>query len=440
MLSHVRAGGRGAPLRGRAVTRVVTRVVALCAVAMLSHAQSPPAKAASPTDAVVDIESLLNKKVVTASKFRQDLADAPGIIRVVTRDEIERFGGLTLGEILERVAGLSLTSAAFTDRSMIAVGGDQTKINGGHVLFLINGRPTREVQEGGVISDLMEAFPIAILERIEVIEGPGSVLYGSNAFSGVINLITRKAHGKEFSVSGFGGASGPRGGTADVLVKNGDLEITAAAQFHQTPDWQTGYRTPGSLSAPQSVEIPDRSTGGYVGINYKGLSLMSAVTEWRTAEFAGGVPGLIRWRRAFADLGYKIEASRRWEMNFNLTYTRTGLNSSPAIAIGRDSSDAVAEWSNTVRASARDEITFGALYNYTQGVERFLVPSPGFVTADGEQAGTAFYAQIDHRLSDEVSLIGGFQINKTESIPVAVLPRVGAIWSPAARWRVKALY
>jgi outer membrane receptor for ferrienterochelin and colicins len=408
-----------------------------------------PTSPQNQVDDTLDLQSLLNMKVVTASKFPQDLAEAPGIIRVVTRDEILRFGGLTLREVLERVAGLSLTTAAFTDRSMVSVDGDQTKVNGGHVLFLINGRPTREVQEGGVISDLMEAFPIAILERIEVIEGPGSVLYGSNAFSGVINLITRKARVTELSVAGFDGASGPGGGSAMALVKRGDLEITAAAQFHQSPDWELNYRTPSVFSAnpegtalprAQNFEIPDRSTGAYLGVNYKGFSFMSAITEWRSAYFAGGVPGLIRFRRGFADLGYELKASSRWDMNFNLTYTRTGLNSSPDIPIARDSSDSVAEWSNTVRATSRDQITFGALYNYTEGQERFLAPPPGFVSAHGSQSGPGFYAQIDHRLTDAVSLIGGFQVVKIESIPVAVLPRTGVIWTPAYRWRVKALY
>ena len=98
-----------------------------------------------------------------------------------------------------------------------------------------------------MISDLMEAFPIAILDRIEVIEGPGSVLYGSNAFSGVVNLITRKAPRYGIPSGGNGRPGQPVCGTADALLKHGDLEITGAAQFHQSPEWQVDYRTPQSL-------------------------------------------------------------------------------------------------------------------------------------------------------------------------------------------------
>src|SRR6185312_15652616 len=108
---------------------------------------------------------------------------------------------------------------------------DQTKINGGHILFLINGRPTREVLEGGLISDLLVAFPVNALEKIEVIKGPGSVLYGSNAFSAVVNLITKKAESNGLSVSGFGGEQGVRGTSGQVMIKRGDFSLFGAGQL-----------------------------------------------------------------------------------------------------------------------------------------------------------------------------------------------------------------
>jgi len=151
----------------------------------------------------LDLESLLNVKVITASKFDQSMSRAPGIVSVVSHDELENFGGTTLQEILERVPGLSGTTAYFTDRSLIAARGDQTKINGGHLLILINGRPSREILEGGLVSDLLQAFPIRALDRIEVVKGPGSVLYGSNAFSAVVNLITLKPDRNGWSLDGL---------------------------------------------------------------------------------------------------------------------------------------------------------------------------------------------------------------------------------------------
>jgi outer membrane receptor for ferrienterochelin and colicins len=156
----------------------------------------------------LDIESLLKVRVVTASKSSETVSDAPGVVSVVTSDELFRFGSVTLREALDRVPGLTGTTASFTDRSMVASRGDQVMSNGGHLLILLNGRPTREILEGGIVSDLLESFPVSVLERIEVVKGPGSVMYGSNAVSGVINLITRSASENGFSLIGAPAAKG----------------------------------------------------------------------------------------------------------------------------------------------------------------------------------------------------------------------------------------
>ncbi len=357
---------------------------------------------------------------------------------VVTRDELQRFGGMTLREILERVPGLAGSTASFTDRSIIAARGDQTQINGGHILFLINGRPTREVLEGGIASDLLETFPVSILERIEVIKGPGSVLYGSDAFSAVVNLITQKAEGNALTMTGEGGPSGAAAGSGNVFVKHGDLSIVGSGQFHQYPDWFTASAN--TIFGVQNAAIPDRGKGAYLELDYKGLTLMSSYTDWTTAYLEGEV-GIARWRRGFADLGYHLKATDRWDMNFNLTYTRTTLSAETAIPfISRDSYEALAEWSNVVKLGDRDQITFGALYDYIQGQEVFYGVSPASIISNGSRPSGAFYGQADHELTDTIKLIGGFQANKIDDISLNVVPRGGLIWTPTSRWSLKALY
>ena len=83
-----------------------------------------------------------------------------------------------------------------------------TSNSGEHVLLLINGRPVREVQEGGIKIEMLETFPVGVIERIEVVKAPGSVLYGSTAFSGVINVITEQPEKSGVSVTGLGGEEG----------------------------------------------------------------------------------------------------------------------------------------------------------------------------------------------------------------------------------------
>src|SRR5512138_3729534 len=71
----------------------------------------------------MSLEDLLNVEVTTTSKYAEKLADAPGVISVVTRDEMDRFGGITLREILERVPSLNSASVYMTDRTMLAARG-----------------------------------------------------------------------------------------------------------------------------------------------------------------------------------------------------------------------------------------------------------------------------------------------------------------------------
>lgn len=397
----------------------------------------------------LDLESLLSTKVITASKFSENLTDAPGIISVISQDELRRFSGITLQEVLERVPGLSLTSAYFTDRSLVAARGDQTKINGGHILFLINGRPTREVLEGGLITDLLEAFPVNALERIEVIKGPGSVLYGSNAFSAVVNLITKKAESNGLALSGFGGEKGAKGSSGQVMIKRGDFSLFGAGQVHQKPTWNTDYRLPVSLIgdpvAPpvpliQPIGFEDRGGGAYLGASYKNLAFMSSFTESHAPSFVRGSIASNKWRRGFADLGYTVQATDQWDMSFNATYTRNTFDNFGYPSIGRDSQELVLEWTNSMTVSNRDQLIFGTLFNHIQGQETYFGIDPPIQISDGSRPGGAFYGQWDHQLVDTVKLVGGFQFNKIDGTGVNVVPRVGAIWNPTSHIGVKALY
>ena len=395
----------------------------------------------------LDFEALMNVQVTTASKSSESLAGAPGLISVVTRDELRRFGGTTLREVLERVPGLAGATSYFTDRSLVAARGDLTKPNGGHLLILVNGRPSREILEGGLISDLLESFPINILDRIEVIKGPGSVLYGSNAFSAVVNLIVQKAEHNGFVVSGAAGRAGAFAASAVATATCGDLNIVGTVQVHARPDWTTLYRYP-SLGDPlaqgapatSTTTIRDRAPAAFVGLNYKGISAVSSFTQWESSNFVRGQIGGERWRRAFADLGYAFQAKRDWDVTVNGTYARNSFDATGFADIARDSREIVIEWTNVVRRGPGNRLTFGALFNHVQGDEVYRGVTPNVTVSEGSRAASAVYAQWDHRLAATVNLIGGLQANKIGALDLAVVPRAGVIWNPYPRVNVKALY
>ena len=397
----------------------------------------------------LDLEALLNTRIITASRFSEQESDAPGIIYVVSRDEMRRFGGTTLRDVLNRVPGLTGTTAYFTDRNMVAARGDQTKIDGGHILLLINGRPTREILEGGIISDVLESFPIDSLDHIEVVRGPGSVLYGSNAFSAVVNLITKDVQEGGFGASGAGGPGGAFGSSGTASLTCGDLRVLASAQIHDRRDWPTSFRIPPALIgdplAPavppvQQVMIPDRGTGAFFDVGYKGFSMMTMLSGFETSSFVRGSVSDNTWGRVFTDVGYAFHPQPAWNSSVNLTFTRTTLDVPGFPYIERRAHETIVEWTNSLKLREATQLTFGSLFNHIQGHEIYEGIQPAITISEGSRPGGAFYGQVTQFLGRRVSVIGGFQANKIGSLALDVVPRTGAVVHVGSRVHVKALY
>ena len=134
----------------------------------------------------------LDISVGIASKKEERVLDAPGIITVVTKEEIKSYGGNSLVDVLNRLPSVQLTwSDVFRD-NVPGVRGQIATQYDNRMLLLLNGRPMRESMTGGFHYDILRSFPLEAIERIEFIRGPGSVLYGSSAFMGVINIVTKK--------------------------------------------------------------------------------------------------------------------------------------------------------------------------------------------------------------------------------------------------------
>jgi iron complex outermembrane receptor protein len=136
----------------------------------------------------LDLEELLDV-VVTAAKHRQSIAESPSAVTVITREDIETLGARTLPEILRLVPN---TDIALINPLWYEVGvrGD-TSINSDSVLLMVDGRDVT-IEFLGFPTWTVHSFNMDEVERIEVIRGPGSALYGANAYAGVVHVITRE--------------------------------------------------------------------------------------------------------------------------------------------------------------------------------------------------------------------------------------------------------
>lgn len=136
----------------------------------------------------MSLEALLNV-VVTASKQEESVVEAPAIVEVITAEDIRRRGCRTVGEALRSVPGIAIIDDHVNwnvgVRGVYAEPGAASAI----IKLMINGQPVAfRPTSANVFGH--ELIPIAAVKRIEVVRGPGSALYGANAFLAVINVIT----------------------------------------------------------------------------------------------------------------------------------------------------------------------------------------------------------------------------------------------------------
>src|SRR5690606_24879828 len=132
--------------------------------------------------------------VVTATGYEQNIADAPASISVVTREDLEKQSYTDVVDAVKNIPGVVVTGGGSAQD--ISIRG----MTQAYTLYLVDGRPVsagRSVNTNGADGGKQIGLPpISMIERIEVIRGPMSSLYGSEAMGGVINIITRKATGE----------------------------------------------------------------------------------------------------------------------------------------------------------------------------------------------------------------------------------------------------
>src|SRR5674476_488408 len=122
--------------------------------------------------------------VTIASGSRQPIARAPSVATVITAEDIAAIGAADIDEVLETVPGIHVSRSPIGYNPIYTIRGISTQYNP-QVLMLVNGIPVTAAYVGDR-SQIWAGMPVANIARIEVIRGPGSALYGADAFAGVI--------------------------------------------------------------------------------------------------------------------------------------------------------------------------------------------------------------------------------------------------------------
>ena len=194
-------------------------------------------------------------KVRAASKALTDADDAPASITVITREEIQAMGWQTLADALAAVRGVQLHQDRIYSylgvRGFSPPGDLNTR-----VLILWDGHYINDIWAGQGFAERSLEVDMAEIERIEIVRGPGSALYGTGAFFAVINVVPRDVVGEGKHVELVGGAGGQWGGKGRVTASvgnDGPTALVTAAGFTAAGDPVTDRGPRGVVNGSDGV-------------------------------------------------------------------------------------------------------------------------------------------------------------------------------------------
>jgi iron complex outermembrane receptor protein len=280
---------------------------------------------AAPAEAVLDSllnatvnYSLFNTQVTSGAKYGQLVQQVPASVSIVSSEDIDRYGYRTLDDVFKSLSGFFVSN----DRNYTYVGirgfGRPSDYNS-RLLLLVNGHTMNENVFGSAVTGNELGLDLFPFERIEVVRGPGSALYGTGAMFGVVNLVTKK--GNLIDGVHIGAEAGSFGRRQVTVTVGTELADRFDFLFHAQRLESKGedlyfkeYDTPETNNGISSGNDGDRSWGTLAALTYKGFSLQSSITS-REKDIPTGSYGTVfispvfknttRAARAFLELKYE---------------------------------------------------------------------------------------------------------------------------------------
>lgn len=409
-----------------------------------------------PLEALMQIEV---PDVYSASKFEQKATAAPSSTSVITADEIKRYGCRTLADVLASVQGFYVTH----DRNYDFLGTRGVNLGdfNSRFLLLVNGHRVNSDLNDGALIDTAFILDVDLIERVEVIRGPGSVLYGNNAFFGVINVITRQ--GKQVGGGEVSGAYGSfNASSGRVTIGNqftNGLQFLLSGTFFESAGPENLYyqefNTP-SQNNGVAHRLDDDGFGSFFGsVSFKDFTLEGAYINREkgnpTAQYftTFNHPGLRTVdERSYGTLKYAHKFQDDLDVSANIYYDRSdfqiGYPVSPLFFEERQAGEwAGGEVQVNKKIWDRHIITVGAEYrdDFNQ-TRRVFDPSSGGVFTDvhSQRQNYGVFAQGDFAVLTNLHVNAGVRFDQYGHFDPAWNPRVAVIYNPFAQSTFKFIY
>ena len=445
-------------------------VVAAC-VSGAQEADFSPLSSKSLAD--LSLEQLVEVQVEcvsTASKYEQKVTQAPSAVSIVTAEEIKRFGHRTLADVLQSVRGFYVSN----DRNFSYIGvrgflrpGDYNT----RVLLLVDGHRMNDNIYDDALNGTEGVIDVDLIDRVEVVRGPSSSIYGDSAFFGVINVITKR--GGEVGgveISGEAGSFDTYKGrfTYGKAFSNG-VEMVLSGSWYQS-DGERNLFYPEFNNPSANNGVAKNSDGGraqnlFGTLSYEDLTLSGAY-NWRektvpTASFGTIFNSRLEktWDdRGYLDLKYEHAFTEDTTLMARAAYDVYPYRGNypladPGVTGGTEMNKdgAFGQWVTmqaqlTQELFERNRLIFGAelrddmeqhQFNYDQfqdGSRRSNL--------DDHRSGRNFaiFAQGEFALLTNLVLNAGVRYDDYASFGHTINPRVGLIYSPWEKTTFKLLY
>jgi iron complex outermembrane receptor protein len=417
--------------------RLAGCLLMLFAVRCDAGAQEPGLQPPQRTDlAAMNIEDLMNLQVTTASKTGQKLSQTAAAMYIITQEDIRRSGMTSVAELMRMVPGMDVAQVDANTWAISSRGFNDRFAN--KLLVLVDGRAVYTLTYSGVYWEVQDLV-LEDIDRVEVIRGPGGLLWGANAVNGVINIITKKAEdtqGALFTIENgnqerastttqFGGRA--KHGAYRIFAKYFDREPFANVSGGNAADgWDMvhgGFRSDWHLSQRDTLTVQGDLYNGRVGRTITGVfsfapNAPQTSNVWTQLD-GGNLLG--RWRRTLSSTS---------DVTLQIYYDHY-RKLDPTLGEHRQMVDV--DFQHHFVAYSRHDITWGAEFRRT--VDRMVDSlALGFrPTRRNDLLLSGFVQDQIGLVRDRLRLNLGMRYEADDLELPAILPDIRLIWTPTAR-------
>jgi vitamin B12 transporter len=372
-------------------------------------------------------EFLHHEVVVTANRVETSLKEVASSVTMITREDLAKTGKARVLDALEETIGMSSTqNGPPGSQATVFIRG----ANAEHTLIMIDGTevndpitPTRSYD--------MSLLLVENIDRIEILRGPQSTLYGSDAMGGVINIITQQNTGKpKFFLSGFGGSYGTYSGIAEVSGSTTNLRYSAAVSLFDTDGFSaasTNYAGNEEADGHRNLTLSGRigfDLSQSLSLNFYARRIETETDLDNAGGDFGDDPNHVQWYNSLFFMGHArgLFLRNRWEQNLKISvvdYHRTSSNpvdeSNPFLSEESEYKSQLwkIDWQNSLFLHETNTLTFGLEHQREQGESWYRSES-----VFGDYQGlfprqkahtTGFYVQNQFRFAGRLFLTAGIR-------------------------------